>query len=379
MNIPKLVYLVSDVTVANKFGLDQISYLKHAGIDVLLVCGPGVLDQKLSDNCMSVNQVEFLQRNISLINDLKCILYLTKLFRSMRPTGIMYATPKASLIGAIVGYITGIETRIYQILGARWQTLTGIHGVMIKLFDRFTVSLSTDLIGVSNSIASLYMTNFQKSVVVLGKGSAIGVDRTVFNTSHLANKVINSNILIGYAGRIAKDKGIDELITILDHIRISYPNAKLEIIGDFDESDPISSRTENLLKNGQYIHIYSHMDREQLSLKMSSWNLHVFPSFREGLGNAIIEASALGIPTIAWDIIGVCDAIPEYLHGFLIPSGHLELFKSKVIDYLSNQFDKNQSIILSQWVIKNYDKEVVLSLFSKHIKQLLVVERKHEL
>ena len=181
----KLLYLVTDVSTANVFGLVQLRYLWLKGYEIHLVCGTGYLHSDLTKFCSSIIQVKQLSRNIHLIDDLISIFLLIRFFKRIKPSIAIYSTPKAALLGSVCARLTSTPIRIYQIWGARWQTLQGVKEKSVKAMDMITLTNSTHLISVSNSILELYKGVSKKENYVLGKGSAIGVDCKVFSYSSL--------------------------------------------------------------------------------------------------------------------------------------------------------------------------------------------------
>ena len=141
-----LVYLVTDSTVANKFGLEQVKYLSKSNLDIHFICGLGSLDPEIKNICKTVTQLKSLKRSINLFNDFKSLLVISVFIHRIKPSCVIYATPKASLLASASSFILGIDNRIYQIWGARWQTLQGVKEKFVKAMDMITLTNSTHLI-----------------------------------------------------------------------------------------------------------------------------------------------------------------------------------------------------------------------------------------
>jgi glycosyltransferase involved in cell wall biosynthesis len=358
-----LIYFVTDSTVANKFGLEQIKSLNNLKFNVYLVCGKGELDRHFNElNCV-IYQVPFLKREISILNDFKVLLKVIAIIRKLRPKVIVYSTPKASLLGAIAGNFCFVPIRIYQIWGARWQTLTGTKRFLVRSMDRIAIHNSTNIISVSRSIRELYSTITDKPIEVLGLGSAIGVDHKLF----YPKKDRSTKIVLGYAGRIAKDKGIEDLLEIYGLVRLKYPNCRLQIIGDIDLDDPVPDCTLAEIISNPTISWIKHKDRRQLGRLMRIWSLQLFPSAREGLGNVIIEAGASGVPTVCWDIVGARDAMPDFCTNLLVQELKIEAFAFKVCQYLMNPYSEKTRQELAKWTVTNFSSEKVLDSFSNYV------------
>jgi glycosyltransferase involved in cell wall biosynthesis len=358
-----VIYFVTDVTVANKFGLEQIRYLSNSNLKIHLVCGQGYLSPEFLKVCDSITQLDSLKRPIEIFSDIKTFLLIAILIYKIKPTCVIYSTPKASLIGALSSYLLGVKNRIYQIWGARWETLSGIDLLVVRNLDKLTIGLSTSIIGVSNSIATLYRVMSKKKILVLGSGSAVGVDSKMFSIP----KVKNQSLKVGYAGRIAKDKGIAELLEVFNKLSVIYPRITLEIIGDIDLEDPVDSEVLEVIKNNIQIRWIKHCHRTELARYMKNWTLQIFLSRREGLGNVIIEAAACGVPTICWDVTGVRDAVPDFLSKNLIVYNNIDLVFERIKEFVENPLSEKESGDLSVWAINNFEKNIVLRNFSSHV------------
>jgi glycosyltransferase involved in cell wall biosynthesis len=365
----KLLYLVTDVSTANIFGLVQLKYLSQKEFEIHLVCGSGLHHPDLTKFCDSIVQIKQLSRNISPVKDLFTFFSLVKLFYRIKPDLVIYATPKAALLGSVSARLTRTPIRIYQIWGARWQTLKGIKQCLVIAMDQITIKNSTNLISVSNSIEILYREITRKKNFVLGKGSAIGVDCNLFFFEPRSR--LKSNLVIGYAGRLSKDKGIEDLVRIFELI-IQRQDLTLELIGDEDISDPISKEVLHRIENCPNIRWIKNLDRNKLAEYIRFWEVQIFLSEREGLGNVILEAGACGIPTFCWKIVGTIDAIPEFASEFLIDYKNESKLIERIEKYLKNPFSEIEKINYSNWYSNNFNEEQVLRNLYDHIESFLV-------
>jgi glycosyltransferase involved in cell wall biosynthesis len=361
---PCVVYFVTDYTVANKFGLEQIEYLNKLTKDIHVFCGPGKLDLRLFDLTNSITQFKFLTRNISIFKDFLIFFQLLfKLYR-LRPKIIIYSTPKASILGAAAGFISRTPKRINQLWGARWETLFGVRKILVMSLDLASLYFSTHIIGVSKSIQKRYQPFTKKRIDIIGKGSAIGVDPKIFFPKTSKDK---DNLTLGYSGRVAGDKGLGVVISVFASVVKLHPAAKLQIIGDLDFSDPISNEVMSELCSNPRISWIRHSERNELARHMREWSVQIFPSEREGLGNSIIEAASCGVPTICWDVTGVRDAVPEFLKYLVVSQGELNEFKQTLFSLLAKPLSEKETTSLVNWAITNFSKDKVLTDWTKYV------------
>ena len=375
---PRIIYLVTSPISANVFGLLQIRSLFQHGFNVSLVVGQGSLNSELYKYVDSIYVNQNFKRGISLISDVKSIIQLCIIFFRVKPDVVIYSTPKAAFLSSIAAFITSTKIRIYQIWGIRWQNLSGFKLLLVRSADFLAIKLSTNVTVVSQS--ALKLLNYRDSkgkIGVLGVGSTVGVDARIFYPK-LTNNKSSSKKVMGYAGRIARDKGIDKLIDLFISLSASVNNLYLEIIGIIDQDDKISEKNLEILNRHPNIILVLNLSQLELASHMQNWDIQVFLSEREGLGNVILEAGACGIPTFCWDIVGTRDAVPTTKQNFLIPYGDLQTLETSVIKYLEAPLSFDDRIELANWYEDNFGQQKVLNDFVTFVDKLLGVynERK---
>ena len=358
-----IFYLVSSPNSLNLFGLPQIKALRVGGFKVHAICGSGTIDPRLRIECDSISIIKYLNRGFSLINDLISIILITRLALKIKPKIFIYSTPKAALIGSVVSRLLNVEIRIYQIWGSRWQNLKGIKGFLVKNADELSIKISTHVTAVSKSLAQFYNKGLPATqFTVLGNGSTIGIDEQVFKIASGSNNKMMVTKL-GYAGRVSNDKGIFDLFELFTRLSIQKSDLYLEIIGDLDLEDKIPEKLIMDLKSNPRIEWINTLSQVDLAERMRNWDLQIFLSKREGLGNVIVEAGACGVPTYCWDIIGTKDAIPDFAQDFLIPYGDMELLERSVRNYLCSPLEQSEKLKLAEWYLDNFEQKKVLSEF----------------
>ena len=370
---PRIIYLVTSPISANVFGLLQIRSLFQHGFNVSLVVGQGSLNGELYKYVDSIYVNQNFKRGISLIRDVKSIIQLCVIFYRVKPDVVIYSTPKAAFLSSIAAFITSTKIRIYQIWGIRWQNLSGFKLLLVRSADFLAIKLSTNVTVVSQS--ALELLNYRDSkgkIGVLGVGSTVGVDAKIFYPK-LTNNKSSSKKVMGYAGRIAKDKGIDKLIDLFISLSASVNNLYLEIIGIIDQDDKISEKNLEILNSHPNIILVPNLSQLELASHMQNWDIQIFLSEREGLGNVILEAGACGIPTFCWDIVGTRDAVPITKQNFLIPYGDLQTLETSVIKYLEAPLSFDDRIELANWYEDNFGQQKVLNDFVTFVDELLGV------
>jgi glycosyltransferase involved in cell wall biosynthesis len=217
--------------------------------------------------------------------------------------------------------------------------------------------LSTNITIVSKSVLQFISARYKtKKMIVLGSGSTAGVDTQIFYPSKPSLR-LNPKLKIGYAGRVSNDKGISDLFNLFMKLTTQLSELYLEIIGDLDLDDPISSKLVEDINSHPKIQWRRNIPQDKLAEQMRSWDLQIFLSRREGLGNVILEAGACGVPTFCWNIIGTKDAIPDFAQNFLITYGDTDLLEKSIIRYLNSPLNQNEKNALSHWYQENFEQK----------------------
>ena len=367
----KILYLLTSPLSVNTFGIQQIKALHEQGFVIYLICGPGDLDPELSRFITNIYISPYLRRGSSPIRDFISVINLFMTVLRIKPIVVIYSTPKSALLGAIVSFLNRTPIRIYQVWGVRWQNLSGIKLWLIRSADFLAITLSTKVVVVSKSVLQFISAQYKtKKMIVLGSGSTAGVDTQIFypSESAMASKPM---LNIGYAGRVSNDKGVSDLFDLFIKLTLQIPNLYLEIIGDLDLDDEISKKLVNDIKSHSKIQWRRNIPQDELAQHMRSWDLQIFLSKREGLGNVIIEAGACGVPTFCWNIIGTKDAIPDFASDFLIPYGDINLLEKSVVSYLNAPLNQSEKFALAHWYHDNFEQKKVLTDFLGFINDSL--------
>jgi glycosyltransferase involved in cell wall biosynthesis len=363
----RVLYLVTDSSTANIFGVSQIEKLRSNGYKIYFVTSIGKLDEILKSNLEYIYQSPNLVRQISLLNDFKVLYQLLRIINSLKPSMIIYSTPKAAFLGAIASYILRIPIRIYQIWGARWQSKKGLTRWIIILTDLLTIKMSSSSLAVSKSLAQLYSNVTTAPIDVLDHASAKGIDNKIFFFDGRTTKIDSDSLNLGYLGRVANDKGIQDIVELIFRIQKKIPKVHLDIIGPLDESDSIPIGLQKQIRENTLIDWFDSLGPNEIPNIVRRWDLQVFLSRREGLGNSVIELGACGVPTIGWDIVGLKDAVPDELKYLLIPEGNMDLMESSVLRYFQKPLTIFEREKLSNWTLENFDSDLVLTGFINYV------------
>lgn len=263
-----------------------------------------------------------IQRGISLWKDLKALSKLICFFRLERFDAVHSVTPKAGLLTAIAGRLAGVPVRIHIFTGQVWANMSGPKRWFLKFMDKMIVLFGNHFLvdgeGQRQYLIQQGILN-EKNSRVLGKGSICGVNLTRFvpdGTTRLAARkevgVQDNQIVFVFMGRLNHDKGLYELLPAFDKLVGRYNNLFLLLFGP-DEENVASHFAEYKNLNNQNF-LYYGLTREPQKM-LQAGDVFVLPTYREGFGSSVIEASALGLPVICSDAYGVMDAMVDGVTG----------------------------------------------------------------
>ena len=343
----KLLHITT-VPMTLGFLSGQVGYMKQQGLKINALSSPGELLDKFAEReQVSVYAVE-MPRRITPIKDLFAILQLWQSISKIRPQIVHAHTPKGGLLGTISAWLARIPIRIYHMRGLPLMTATGYKRWLLWWSEKIACTLAHQVFCVSHSLREVAISEnlcpADKIKVLLG-GSSNGVDATTrFNRSSLALDTrqeirrkygIHTNaVVVGFVGRIVRDKGIEELATAWKILREEFLDVHLLIVGPFEPQDPISSDVEDLLKSDPRIHLVG-MDWNTPPL-YAAMDILTLPTYREGFPNTPLEAAAMQLPVVATRIPGCIDAVQDHVTGLLVPPRDAEGLTEAIRLYLQH-------------------------------------------
>ena len=265
-----------------------------------------------------------MERRISLIKDLKSLWLMIKVMRKEKPYMVHSMTPKAGLLTMVAGWLTGVPVRVHTFTGLVWPTETGLKRKILMATDWITCACATHVIpegqGVLNDLKDHKVC--RKPMKVLGYGNVKGVDMDKFNPARFPNvKKDESKFRFVFVGRIVGDKGINELVEAFVRLNKEYPSTQLTLVGKYEANlDPVKPETLNVIEENPCIDACGPKYGDDLLVEYMKSDCFVMPSYREGFPNTVMEAGAMGLPSVVTDINGSCEIIIHGKNGLIVPS-----------------------------------------------------------
>ncbi|MFH7326587.1 glycosyltransferase family 4 protein [Desulfurivibrio sp. C05AmB] len=309
----------------------QLESIRASGANLTVITSD---DDNLVDDSVDFDKFNFIPvhipRNINLLADFRALLALVRVFKANKFDIVHSTTPKAGLLCAIAGKIAGIKVRLHTFTGQPWATKSGPEQLILKWCDKIIGHLNTRCYADSFSqkkflVDSHIMPNYK--LHVLGEGSLAGVDLQRFNPCRYKKEdndrlkaeldVPQSSFIILFVGRVTREKGVFELIQAFSEIINRGVDAYLVFVGPFeiDAQQCLDSLKGNNVMQRMRIVGFSREPEKYMSIS----DVLCLPSYREGFGTVVIEAAAMGVPTIGTDIYGLSDAVVNGETGILVP------------------------------------------------------------
>jgi lipopolysaccharide/colanic/teichoic acid biosynthesis glycosyltransferase len=284
--------------------------------------------------CVEVHHVPFV-RKVAPLDDLKSALQLLALIRRIRPQVIHSITPKAGLLAMVSGYLASVQYRWHTFTGQVWATKHGPVRLILKNFDRlivfFATKIFTDSVSQTRFLSSEAVIQMDQ-ITVLGAGSIAGVDINRYRPNLTSGRALRFSLgtptdafVFLFVGRLVRDKGVFDLVNAFNNLSGARVDSELWFVGP--DEDGLSSALIALagVTSGPIRYLGGTSTPE---IFMSAADVLVLPSYREGFGSVIIEAAACGIPSIAYGVIGVVDAVSNGMTGLLVRVGDVEALAS---------------------------------------------------
>ena len=281
-------------------------------------------DEKVFDGlCIKGAKSVNIERRPTIASGLRAVKELKQYFKQMQFDGFISMSSNASLVAAIAGKMARIPFRCRIFTGQIWTNKTGLSRMFFKTIDRFTVWVNTHLLVDGKSQQKYLIENGilkEGQSGIIANAAICGVDIEKFSPD--ANKrkeertqlgLKDSDVVFIFMGRINREKGIYELFGAFNRLAKDYRDAKLLLIGPNEGiPDEIFKSYPNIFY-GENLICYGFTPTPYNALQAG--DVLCLPSYREGFGISVIEASAVTLPVIVSDIYGLKDAYEDGVTG----------------------------------------------------------------
>lgn len=322
--------------------------------DLVLLSSPNKELYELQDKYRVKTIVVSMERHISLTKDLKSLIRLICVFRKEKPYMVHSMTPKAGLLCMIAARVVRIPRRVHTFTGLIWPTATGLSRKILMFADWLTCACATHIIPEGEGVKrDLQQHITQKPMKVLGYGNVRGVNMEYWQLTcevkELAQKLKaelwgQSNVFTFiFVGRLVSDKGINELVEAFLRLRDHYldnnvsQEIRLLLVGPVEDNlNPLHKMSWERIKNTPSIFEVGPVWGKDILAYYAASDCFVFPSYREGFPNTVLEAGAMGLPSIVTDINGSREIIENGKNGLIIPSKNVDALYESMLSMVDD-------------------------------------------
>ncbi len=363
----------------------RLQALKAAGFRVVLISSPGALLERTAKQVGVEAWTIPIQRGMAPFADLVSLIRLWRAIRRLRPDMTEFSTPKAGLLGNLAAMVCRVPARVYMLRGLRLETLTGPKRWLLLAAERIASACAHRVVCNSGSLRAkaleLGIAPWSK-LQLIGNGSSNGVDVERFSPGRgfIRKKLgIPRDVpVVGFVGRVTRDKGVPELVEAFEEILRATPSARLVIVGWFDESeDRVSDAVRQRIESHPRIVFTGFVG--DAAPYYRAMDMLVLPTWREGFPNAVLEAASTGIPVITTFSTGSRDAVLPEVTGLLIPAGYPQAISEAVLRLIRNPDERcRMGQAGRKWVIEQFVNGHVLGLTVNFYKRLLMATTRQD-
>ena len=324
-----------------------------------------------------------LTRKINFFLDLKALWKLYLFLRKEQPLIVHTQTPKAGLVGMLAAFFAGVPIRLHDVVGLPLMEKTGLKYCLLFCIEKIVYACAHRIypnsFGLKKYIIDTKISS-SKKMKVLANGSSNGVDVSHFSKKHFSAEtnialkeqlnIDTTDFVYLFIGRLVGDKGINELISAFTVLSEKEDKIKLLLVGNYeDDLDPLQKETLLIIKKNPNIISVGYQEEVRPYLAIAS--CFVFPSYREGFPNVVLEAASMELPCIVSDINGSNEIITDQVNGIIIPKKNTEsltsaMFNIKNDNNLRQLFTTNSR----KGIAEKFGKEILYKSLLLEYKEL---------
>lgn len=375
-NPKKIIRMTTIPGSMRKLLQNQLKFMSQHGYEVVALssddeCFDDMLHEQGDIRGIRVN----MERHTSPWKDLKALIKIYRVFREEKPFIVHTHTPKAGLLGMLAAKLAKVPNRLHTTAGLPLLVYSGMYRKVLNAMERLTNACATQVFpnsfNMMKTMEELKLCK-PKKMQVIGKGSSNGIDTEHFSVSKTVEDtgkdryawrselgLAEDDFAFVFVGRVVKDKGINELVNCMRRLLPRFSNCKLIMVGRYESDlDPIAPENVEFFKNDKSS-IFMGWQKDVRPFFMAADAL-VFPSYREGFPNVVMQAGAMGLPSIVTDINGCNEIIEDGKNGRIIPPQNEEALYKMMEWFLSNSNEVKQMADNARgMIVSRYERQTI--------------------
>jgi len=290
-----------------------------------------------------------MTRKITPFNDIKAVWKLYHFFKIEKPHLVHTHTPKAGTVGMFAAYLAKVPHRLHTVSGLPLMEIKGLKRIILNTVEKWTYRFATRVYPNSQGLYDYILDEkfaSESKLKIIGNGSSNGIDTDSFSKEHFSEEELEDkkqelgisslDFVFIFVGRIVKDKGINEMVAAFVMLQTKNSNCSLLLVGPYeDDLDPVTVETKAQISENQKIISIGYQNDVRIYFALS--DALIFPSYREGFPNVVMQAGAMGLPCIVSDINGCNEIIEDNLNGIIVPVKDVEKLFEAMVLLLSDQ------------------------------------------
>ena len=313
-----------------------------------------------------------MTRQMTPLQDVLAVIKLFFFLKKARPFIVHTHTPKAGIVGMLASKLAGVPHRLHTVAGMPLLEQAGFKRKVLDFVEKLTYSCATKVYPNSFKMRDIIIQNeycTPSKIKVLANGSSNGIDTSYFDASHFSDAYKNnlkkelgiksSDFVFIFVGRIVSDKGINELVSAFSKIQESKRDIKLLLVGPYEqELNPLKAETLSEINTNKSILALGYQNEARPYFAIS--DCLVFPSYREGFPNVVMQAGAMGLPSIVTNINGCNEIISEGENGIIIPVKNSDAVYEAMKKIATNENLHSQlKEKTRQMIVSRYEQKIV--------------------
>jgi len=273
-----------------------------------------------------------MTRQITPLKDVSAVWKLYRFLKKEKPHIVHSHTPKAGIVTMLAAKLAGVPHRLHTVAGLPLLEVSGTKRKILDAVEKLTYACATKVYPNSFGLRKIILDNgfcSESKLKVLAGGSSNGIGTAYFSSDQIDDNRKNGlrrelgispgDFIFIFVGRLVGDKGINELVSAFASLSAERPQAKLLLVGPAeDHLDPLLPETVRLIETHPKIISAGYQNDVRPYFAIS--DALVFPSYREGFPNVVMQAGAMGLPAVVSDINGCNEIVTDGKNGLIVPA-----------------------------------------------------------